>query len=312
MTKTIYCMHAVYDRSTVGSESSHAVVDLKSYLVDVRARCPRVVDTEIKPDGKEAIRIQRFEERGGRVFVQLVRYVTGDRMPTVLSMPVDSEDVGGYERAPKGKEYRDGDCYLLVSGTNVVFCPNGICLDSVERYLTCIIGDVVGYIGHIKLIPVAKVDKVALIVNHGVRSISLRASAHSLSVEQKIREGRKYSIVDEILSLFRRDDSVSDLDFKSRDIMIGLEVSSRGNHRASQSSKNVLGALGRGLVESKFEGENNITITTGNNERISASEISLQKLVRIKMKDKSLDYESVFREMSGYMDDLESSGVLDG
>ena len=40
--------------------------------------------------------------------------------------------------------------------------------------------------------------------------------------------------------------------------------------------------------------------------------LSLQKLVKIKVKDKSLDYESVFREMSGYMDDLESSGVLDG
>ena len=92
-------------------------------------------------------------------------------------------------------------------------------------------------------------------------------------LNKKIREGRKYSIVDEILSLFRRDDSVSDMDFKSRDIMIGLEVSSRGNHRASQSSKNVLGALGRGLVESGFGEKVSITITTGNNERISTSEI---------------------------------------
>ena len=93
--------------------------------------------------------------------------------------------------------------------------------------------------------------------------------------------------------------------------MIGIDVSARGNRRASQSSKDALCALSLNLLKGDLEDTEDVCIITHNNERLSLDSIRIQTSVNIKMAEKSLDFESALDKMIGYMNDLESEGLLD-
>ena len=70
--------------------------------------------------------------------------------------------------------------------------------------------------------------------------------------------------------------------------------------------------MGLDLLESRRgDGSGDVCIITHNNERLSADSIKLQTTVEIRKAEKSLDYESAFDKMTGYMSDLESEGFLD-
>ena len=302
MRKTIYCMHVLSDNKTV---------DLRSSLLSIRERYVSVMDTAVDfPDGS-VIRIQRFREDDSRAFVQLVRYVPGEKTPTIISSPVSSEDVGDLASPPEGREYKDGDCYLLCSNKYVIFCQNGISSDKAGVYLSNIISSVLGVGDVFRLVPVARIDRVTLLAKHGVKSISFKMSAHRLSVDSTFDSGRKLGFFSGLASIFKKDDSLEEQDSKLNDIMIGIDVSARGNRRASQSSRDALCALGLNLLEGDLGDTEDICIITNNNEKLSIDSIRMQTSVNIKMAEKSLDFESAFDKMGGYMNDLESEGLLD-
>lgn len=302
MRKTIYCMHVLSDNKTV---------DLRSSLLSIRERCPSVMDTAVDfPDGS-VIRIQRFREDDSRAFVQLVRYVPGEKTPTIISSPVSSEDVGDLASPPEGREYKDGDCYLLCSNKYVIFCQNGISSDKAGVYLSNIISSVLGVGDVFRLVPVARIDRVTLLARHGVKSISFKMSAHRLSVDSTFDSGRKLGFFSGLASIFKKDDSLEEQDSKLNDIMIGIDVSARGNRRASQASKDALCALGLNLLKGDLGDTEDICIITNNNEKLSLDSIRMQTSVNIKMAEKSLDFESAFDKMVGYMNDLKSEGLLD-
>lgn len=302
MRKTIYCMHVLSDNK---------VVDLRSSLLSIRERCRCVMDIAVDfPDGS-VIRIQRFREDDSRVFVQLVRYVPGERTPTIISSPVSSEDFGDLASPPDGREYKDGDCYLLFSNRYVVFCQNGISSDKAGVYLSNIVSSVLGIRDILRLVSVASIDRVTLLAKHGVKSISFKVSAHRLSVDSAFDSGQELGVLSGLASIFKKDDSLEERNSKLNDIMIGIDVSARGNRRASQSSKDALCALGLDLLKGDLGDTGGICIITHNNEKLSLDSIRMQTLVDIKMAEKSLDYESAFDKMVGYMNELESEGLLD-
>ncbi len=303
MKKTIYCMRVM---------SGDKVFDLGEGILSIRDHCPNVENTEVKAQDGSVIRIQRFRKDGSRVFVQLVRYVPGERTPTIISSPVSSEDVGDLVSPPEGREYKDADCFLLVYKEYVVFCPNGIGVDKAERYFGNIIFKVSGAKVDLRFIPVPNIDCVDLISKHGVKSIVFKVSAYSLSLDSAFDVGRQPGLFGDLLSIFKKDDSVEEQNSKLNDIMVGIEVSARGNSRASQPSKDVLRDMGLDLLESRRgDGSGDVCIITHNNERLSADSIKLQTTVEIRKAEKSLDYESAFDKMTGYMSDLESEGFLD-
>lgn len=291
--------------------SDNKTVDLRSSLLSIRERCSSVMDTAVDfPDGS-VIRIQRFREDDSRAFVQLVRYVPGEKTPTIISSPVSSEDVGDLASPPEGREYKDGDCYLLCSNKYVIFCQNGISSDKAGVYLSNIISSVLGVGDVFRLVPVARIDRVTLLARHGVKSISFKMSAHRLSVDSTFDSGRKLGFFSGLASIFKKDDSLEEQDSKLNDIMIGIDVSARGNRRASQPSKDALCALGLNLLKGDLGDTEDICIITNNNEKLSLDSIRMQTSVNIKMAEKSLDFESAFDKMVGYMNDLKSEGLLD-
>lgn len=300
--KTIYCMRFVSDNN---------IFDLRSNLLFIRERHANPMGTAVTFKDGSVIRIQRCREDDSRVFVQLVRYVPGERAPTIISSPVSSEDVGDLASPPEGREYKDGDCYILCSNKYVIFCQNGISSDKAGVYLSNIISSVLGIGDVFRLVPVARIDRVTLLARHGVKSISFKMSAHRLSVDSAFDSGRKLGVFSGLASIFKKDDSLEERNSKLNDIMIGIDVSARGNRRASQPSKDALCALGLNLLKGDLEDTEDICIITHNNEKLSLDSIRMQTSVNIKMAEKSLDFESAFDKMMGYMNDLESEGLLD-
>ena len=162
--KTLY-----YVRSLNGKTP----VDLQSLINKARTKFPTVADSEIKLGSNDIIRIQHFKSDTSGVFVHFVRYVPGEKAPTLSPKVRRPEDNGGAESAPAGKEFKDGDSFILANRHNVIFCGHGVSVQKTVLYLSLLF-DKTGIRKEdqkFELKPASNIDKLKLIQEHGVRAI---------------------------------------------------------------------------------------------------------------------------------------------
>lgn len=306
--KTLHYLRAVYDGQPF---------DLEGRLRTSCTNLPTVGSREIAFGAGDIVRVQRHKELdGGGFLVHLTRYVPGERTPTLQPQLQHPEDVEGAEAAPPGREFKDGDSFLLVHDHNVIFSSHGITKSKSNLYLQKLF-EQAGFEPEdsaFDLNPAAKLDKLQLIKKHGVRSMELGASAFDLALpemEQKNWFNRAmHEAWTRIEPIIAKDDDPEDLKYRE-DLLVNVEVRLDGNSRASQGAKTSLEALAESVLEDSDAPLSEFKIRTRDDELISSSDIRLQTTVKVKKQDRSVEHNDIWSKMEVYFKDLEKQGLLE-
>jgi len=307
-TKTLYYLRARRDG---------APFDLQSIISRARRKRNNCAATEITLGGADVVRIQHYSGAGGRVRLHLSRYVPGVQASTLQPKATTAEDDEGAEPPPKGKEFKDGDCFLLIKDHHVLYCGHGISKSKACLYLSQLFreAELHDESSGFELVPASNLDKLQLIQDHGVKSIQLAVGAFDLSLPKARRTSwvaKSFGTLgDELAALISKDQSLTKQK-ALEDLIVNVEVRLDGNTRAIQSSQDFI----EGLAETVLNDVNEMpvsefTIVTQKNERITSGEIRLQTGVKVETKDNSVSHTSVWGEMGTYFDEITQGNLLE-
>jgi hypothetical protein len=306
---------AYYLRS-IGADGK--LLDFEHAILTARKAKPTVAESEITLPGKEVIRIQHCQPPTTNepyLFLHLVRYFPGDEAPTLRPKVRASEDHEDAVPAPEGKEFKDGDSFLMLSKHHVLFTSNGISLNKSMHYLKRLL-EVVGATPlqqQFDLTPVGNMDKMKIIHQHGVRAIELSCNAFEIGLPGAAHSGpfQKVfkAISNEIAAMVQKDDSISEQKAKE-DILVNVELRLDGNTRASLASQALIKRIGESVLDDDLP-VTEFAIITKSDERISPDEVRLQTSIKALKEDGSVSHQSVWAEFKRYFKDLKRSNLLE-
>lgn len=290
--------------------------DLQAIMGAVRKLKPTVADSEITFGGGEILRIQSYRVSNGCTFIQLVKYEPGVAAATLLPNATTEEGDEVAQLAPRGREFKDGDCFLLLKQHHVLFCAHGISLPKASVYLGLLFRDAglekktTGF----DLTPASNIDKLELIQQHGVKSLLLTTSAYQLSLPKAQRNKWVSKVLgklgDELGALIEKDDTPADQK-ALEDLQVNLEISLDGNTRAAQDSQAFIKQLAEGVMDESDTSIGEFVILTQKNEKVTASDIRLQAPIKVEKQNNSIAPAAVRRELERYLSMLEENSFLE-
>lgn len=307
-TKTVYYLRARRDDQPF---------DLQSIAKRARRKKNNCAATEIELGGGDVVRIQHFSTSNGRTLLHLTRYVPGVQASTLQPKATTAEDDEGAQPPPRGKEFKDGDCFLLLKEHHVLYCGHGISKSKASLYLSQLFreAELHDESSGFDLVPASNLDKLQLIQDHGVKSIQLAVGAFDLSLPKARRTSwiakSLGTLGDELGALISKDQSLTKQK-ALEDLIVNVEVKLDGNTRAIQSSQDFIEDLAKTVLDDDTETPvSEFTIVTQKNERITSGEIRLQTGVKVATKDNSVSHTSVWGEMGTYFDQITQGNLLE-
>lgn len=307
-TKKVYYLRAKDDNKPK---------DLQALIETARASKPTVADSEIKFGVGDIVRIQHYKaSKSLGAFLHLTRYVPGEKAPTLQPKASTTEDNEGTQQAPSGKEFKDGDCFLLVSQHHVLYCGHSIHLAKATQYLSrlfesCQIDEA---LRRFEVSPVTDLDKIKLLQKHGVRSILLSSNAFDISLPRKQRKNwisrTLGKVSDELKALLEKDDSI--VDQKAReDLLVNLELRLNGNTRAAHDAQEFIEEVAETVLEDVDAPISEFSIITQTGETVKPSSIRLQKGYKVPVQDRSVSHISVWESMENYLGNIKQGNLLE-
>ncbi len=306
--KTLHYLRAVYDGNPF---------DLGTLIIASCIELNTVGSREVEFGGGDVVRVQRSKNlSSGAILIHLTRFVPGEKAPTLQPHANSQEDIEEAEAAPPGREFKDGDSFLLVSKHDVIFCSHGITKAKSNLYLQKFFAKA-GFEekdAYFDLNPAAKLDKLQLIKKHGVRSMELGASAFDLSMPEKEQKNWFTNAMSgawkEFEAVIAKDESLEDQKYRE-DLLVNVEIRLDGNSYASQSAKTSMEGLAESLLEDPDAPLSEFKIITRDNETISSSDVRLQTYAKVQKQERSVEHNDMWSKMELYFDDLKKQGFLE-
>lgn len=305
--KTVY-----YLRARRGAN----LFDLQAVVEKARKKKKTCDTTEVTLGDGDVVRIQHYSKSGGRARLHLSRYIPGVQASTLQPKATTVQDDEGTQPPPKGKEFKDGDCFLIIKEHHVIFCGHGITKSKATLYLSQLFraaelhDEASGY----DLVPISNLDKLKLIQDHGVKSIELGAGAFDLSLPKQQRTNwitKTFGkLGDELEALVGTDQSLTEQK-ALEDLIVSVQVRLDGNTRAIESSKEFIEDLAETVLDNDDSLVSKFIITTQDGERITASDIRLQTRIKVTTKDNSVSHNNAWEGMEAYFHQIAQGNLLE-
>lgn len=308
-SKTLHYLRSVHDEQPRLIEAS----------IRVMLRRRRVCkDTELDLGDQSIIRVQHRQSAaaGKPVLLHLVRYVPGEKAATIDPDPDGAEDPGDVQLPPKGKEFKAGECFLLVRGADVLFCASGISQAATRLYL----GKLFNEVGvepdlcQFDLRPAADLDRLAIIRERGVSSIQLgsvayEASRKLLPKNDSLSRRMLKSVSDQVSALVARDDTVLEQRVME-DLIVNVELKLQGNTFADIEAQRSIDQVAIALLADDHDNQG-FTIVTRDGNRLSDLSVRLHKRVKVASSNNSVEHPSVWNALSAYYEELAEGKLLE-
>lgn len=308
ITKTVHFLRAKNDGLPF---------DIESKVKQARKLKPIGADSEITLGSGEIILIQHYrEDVSAGVFLHLARYVPGEKASTISPQSRFHEYNEDAYAPPAGKEYKDGECFLLLKKHHVIFCSNGIMIPKATLYLSKLFKACSPDSNDSKfeITSVGNLDKIKLLQQHGVSSVLLSANAYALSVPEKNANNPLSKLLNgvskELRALIEKDDSLTEQKARE-DLIVNLELKLDGNTRASDAAKEYIETIATEYIDESDVGWGEFVIVTQKGERIKPGQIKLQKMFKLARSDKSISYTSAWQALEEYLSDLEQGKLTE-
>ena len=306
-TKTFYYLRARRDGNPF---------DLQAIVARTRRWKSNCGATEVELGGGDVVRIQHYSVTGGRIRLHLSRYVPGVQASTLQPKATSAEDDEGAQAPPRGKEFKEGDCFLLIKDHHVLYCRHGISKSKASLYFSQLFraADLHDEASGFDLIPASNLDKLKLIQDHGVKSIRLAVSAFDLSLPEARRKNwisKSFGkLGDELSALVSKDQALAQQK-ALEDLIVNVEVRLDGNTRAVQGSQDFMEDLAESVLDDDESPISEFLIITQDGEQITSGAIRLQTRIGVEKKDNSVSHHSVWAELETYYEQLSQGNLLE-
>ncbi|MBT5269670.1 MAG: hypothetical protein HOL70_09530 [Candidatus Marinimicrobia bacterium] len=256
------------------------------------------------------------EKTNNGLFVHVASY-TPHQPTSLVPFPSKAKSKETSPEPPPNKHnYLEGDIFFLINSNHLVLCPSG----ARESIALSYINHVLRKSGMEKLLmrfsiePVAKVDKVKLLQQEGVKKVSLNASLYEATMEYTARKTTKmnllHGVAEEVIALFAKGDNKELKEIgEMENLSVKLEI--------SFDSRKKGGDLGRKRLEKTADmliaddEDQGFSIVTGNGKRLTADEIRISDRVKLSTHGNSVFRSSARNALEKYLSDLKASGMLE-
>lgn len=252
----------------------------------------------------------------------IAAYVPGQPTSTVSKSPRAKKSKVDAEPAPEGKDYLDGDVFVLVKEDHIILCPSGVRESAAEVYIRKILTKKGVETECLEMEKVAKVSKVKMIKEEGVKEIRLGASLYEASLMEVDESapnilGIKRILADQIERLFAEDpdlDEIRERENLNIEIVIKFDGRNARKHQKDigygESGRNRLMKTSDKLLRESDAGEDGFVIVTNSNNEIRSEDIRVSDTFRVKTLGKSLSPSDAWARLEEYANQLEQSGVF--
>ncbi|CAA0111679.1 Uncharacterised protein [BD1-7 clade bacterium] len=278
-------------------------------------------DTEIKGADHQS------DENG--LFLQITKSVPGQPTSTIDRSPEKNKSAVDAFDAPDGKDYLEGEIFVLVKGNDVILCPSGARESAVDTYFTKVLEkmDLDHYAVQLRLTKVANADRIKLIQSVGVKEIRLNSSLYQASMMQMDSESVKVestlaAVASQVKRIFAQDPSLRDIGaLENLDVNLSIRYdgktgclkSSKSNPDFGVSGKKRLNDTAINLItevdKNDYDGDG-FTIVANNDVEIKSTEMRVSDSKKIASLGRSISKVDAWDKLRIYYTELKGSGVL--
>ena len=204
-----------YRRATWGNDCKHPT--LEKLLRNSHEMYDTVGKRTFKIGSGSEIKCAHYsDDKPEHILLQVVGYVPGQPTSTVSKKPNSKNSKVEAEPAPDGKDYLDGDIFVLVRGNHIILCPSGVRESVADTYFRKILNKSKNGTESLSLEKIAKTSKAKMIKEEGVKEIRLGASLYEASVEElTINKPSMHSVpkylADQIKRIFAEDPELKEM-----------------------------------------------------------------------------------------------------
>ena len=273
--------------------------------------------------GGEEIKCARYDDSNAElILLQIAAYAPNQPTSTISKNNRAKSATIAIEPAPNGKDYLDGDIFILVQGNHVILCPSGVQESVASNYFRKMLTKVGIDITAFKLEKVAKTDKIKMLQKEGVKEVRLGASLYDASLEQINKEQPKISSLKKVISeqiqkIFAQDDELKEI-VEDENLNIKLSISFDGREAMKHKSEPAYGVVGKNRLLSaskqllsQDEDQDGFVILTGKGNEISQGDIKVSEMFNVKTLGKSLNTNDAWEQLKNYASQLKQTGVLE-
>lgn len=317
-TKRLY-----YRRATWAEQGKDSLQELLTACHDLLPTTGQRTYPTVSGEVKGA----RYQNSPDGLFLQIASYVPDEPTSTIEKNKDTATATIQAERAPTGRDYLDGDIFVLVKGNHVVLCPSGAREGTAIQYIRNILNQT----GHrdismtFELEKIAKTSKINMIREEGVSEILLQSSLYDASLKQLDAEHPKVlelpaTVAQQLRQVFAKDPALKDIS-EAENLNVSLSIKFDGKEGRKKVHKNSqFGVIGHKrlyevsadvLEQYEVDDSESFTIVTGAGNRITADEVRVSDSMQIETLGKSLSYDDAREKIRAYLDRLKLSGILE-
>lgn len=297
---------------------------LQEILVDSHAKLDTVGKRTFPIGSGAEIQGANVKVESG-LYLQIASYVPGEATSIIDKDATAKNSSVTAQIAPSGKDYLNGDIFVYINGNHLILCPSGVRENLVEIYIYLILQavDEKDIASTFELDKVAKVSKLKMIKDEGVKEIELRASLYEASLihlnkgKPKV-SGIQGAIAHELSALFCKDPELKDIREKEN-LSVSVVLRVDGNEAKRHSREIGFGDAGKKRLrrtaefiinEFETDGDDGFVIVTGANNKITSDEIRVSDSFKVSTLGKSLSLNSAWAQLKEYFNRLNDEGVL--
>ncbi|MDD5272179.1 MAG: hypothetical protein PHU14_05620 [Methylovulum sp.] len=292
---------------------------LENILKNVHAQLPTVGHRTFDTLSGE-LRGVKFKSEDKGIFLHVASYTPDQPTSAIDKDRMVPSSMVTAEPAPIGKDFLDGDIFLLIRDNHVILCPSGVRETIANKYFYHVLKSQYQDIAvNLVLDKVANVNKLKMIRIEGVKELRLAASLYDASVHrinaQAVKSGLLYSIANDFKSIFSKDQVLRDIS-ELENLNITLSLKFDGNEGRKKHAEPNFGAVGRERLIRTAEmilnenDDDGFVIVTGENNTITAEEVRISDNLDIKSLGKSINCSDAWEKLVEYYDKLETDGNL--
>lgn len=257
-----------------------------------------------------------FENKNGDLFFHLAFYTPHQHTSLVPFPSGDKSKDTSPAPPPAEHNYLRGDIFFLVRGNHIVLCPSGARESIAISYINHVLRNngMEKLLAQFSIESVAKVDKVKLIEQEGVKKVLLNASLYEATVEYVERKTTKmnllHGVAEEIIALFANDRNKDLQEIgEMENLSVKLEISFDSRKKGGELGRKRIEKTANMLIED--DEDQGFTIVTGNDKLVKADEIRISDRVMLDPYGNSVFRSCARTALEKYMADLNGSGMLE-
>lgn len=259
------------------------------------------------------------------VYLQLAKYSPGSNTCTIDKNLLQASRQIFAEPAPEGKDYMEGDIFILVKDNHVLLCPSGARENIAIKYFSFIFNKVNKLFSatSFDLQIIANIDKLNLIQKEGVKEIILNASIYEAS-KQFIEQNNKLSglvpnFIHDLKRIFAKDKNLKDIQ-EQENLNVSISLKFDGNEARKKKKTADFGTRGLErlqtasrmlLAEPDEFRDDDFEIVTYSGKRITPQEIQVSEDFNIEILGTSISRDGAWGALKTYYDKLKGNGILE-